>query len=100
MITRTGALLVLAIGAWSAGGYIALRSHWHPFSHGAPFSHDHRVSRGHLHARQEVRIVVPPTTVRVRRAPSRLEASVTLPARGQSPGTAVIQTAPARRGLR
>lgn len=100
MITRTGALLVLAVGAWTGGGLIAWSSHWHPFSHGAPFSHEHRFSRGHLHSRQEVRVVVPATTVRVRRAESRIEASVALPTHVHTPPRAVIRTAPARRGLR
>src|SRR5688500_9159314 len=32
MITRTGVLLGLAVGAWAAGGVVAVHEHWHPFS--------------------------------------------------------------------
>src|SRR5688500_16209930 len=62
---RTGALLLLAVGAWTVGGAIALGGHWHPFSHGHTFARGEHVDVT-IHSAVPGRAVVQVGPARVR----------------------------------
>ena len=111
MMIRTGALLLLAAGAWTVGGAIALRGHWHPFSHGHSSARSeyadvriHAVAPGRAVVRvgpARVRLTER-DRVRLRRGypAERPEAVGALPAHVHAPGPAVIHARPARRSVR